>query len=196
MSNSLANFVMTGKGNFKGLVTSIIGDLAKMELRVAESKILQSILSAFMGGTVDNSAAGAGSVSAGLGDGQWSGFAKGDVFSGSPSLSAYSGKVVSNPTPFLFASGAGIMGEAGPEAIMPLKRGSDGKLGVVAQGGGGVQLSQTFVIDSNGQSSDNTSGAANDDAMRQFSQRMKDVAKQTIMEEQRQGGSLWRMAHS
>ncbi len=69
MSNSLANFVTTGKGNFKGLATSIIGDLAKMELRVAESKILQSILSAFMGGTVDNSAAGAGSVSAGLGDG-------------------------------------------------------------------------------------------------------------------------------
>lgn len=121
--------------------------------------------------------------------------AKGGVYS-SPSLSAYSGQVVNRPTPFLFASGAGIMGEAGPEAIMPLKRGSDGKLGVVAQGGGGVQLSQTFVIDSNGQSSDNTSGAANDDAMRQFSQRMKDVAKQTIMEEQRQGGSLWRMAHS
>jgi lambda family phage tail tape measure protein len=195
MSNSLASFATTGKGNFKGLVTSILGDLAKMELRVAESKILQSILGAFMGGTVDNSAAGAGSVSAGLGDGQWSGFAKGDVFSGSPSLSAYSGQVVNSPTPFLFASGAGIMGEAGPEAIMPLKRGSDGKLGVVAQGGGGVQLSQTFVIDSNGQSSDNTSGAANDDAMRQFSQRMKDVAKQTIMEEQRQGGSLWRMQH-
>ena len=48
--------------------------------------------------------------------------AKGGVYS-SPSLSAYSGQIVSNPTMFAFAKGAGLMGEAGPEAIMPLKRG-------------------------------------------------------------------------
>jgi hypothetical protein len=36
---------------------------------------------------------------------------------------------------FAFAKGAGLMGEAGPEAIMPLKRGPDGKLGVHAEGG-------------------------------------------------------------
>jgi phage-related minor tail protein len=123
-------------------------------------------------------------------------YAKGDVFSGSPSLSAYSSQVVSQPTMFAFARGAGVMGEAGPEAILPLKRGSDGKLGVQMQGGGGVQLSQTFVIDSNGQSNDSSTGAANDDAMRQFSGKMRDTAKQVILEEQRQGGSLWRMAHS
>lgn len=38
---------------------------------------------------------------------------------------------------FAFASGAGLMGEAGPEAIMPLKRLSNGKLGVQASGSGG-----------------------------------------------------------
>jgi len=52
----------------------------------------------------------------------------------SPSLSAYSGQVVNQPTMFAFAKGAGLMGEAGPEAIMPLSRGSDGKLGVKASG--------------------------------------------------------------
>nr|WP_232326177.1 hypothetical protein [Xenorhabdus hominickii] len=48
----------------------------------------------------------------------------------SPSLSAYSGQIVSNPTLFAFAKGAGLMGEAGPEAIMPLARTRDGNLGV------------------------------------------------------------------
>ncbi|MDZ8348127.1 hypothetical protein SNB20_02610, partial [Escherichia coli] len=40
--------------------------------------------------------------------------------------------VVNRPTFFAFAKGAGVMGEAGPEAILPLRRGADGKLGVVA----------------------------------------------------------------
>lgn len=65
--------------------------------------------------------------------------ANGNVFS-SPALSAYSGTVVSRPTVFPFASGIGLMGEAGAEAILPLKRGPDGKLGVSAQGGGGQQI--------------------------------------------------------
>jgi hypothetical protein len=50
------------------------------------------------------------------------------------------GGIVQSPTPFMFASGAamqqGIMGEAGPEAIMPLSRGADGALGVNASGVG------------------------------------------------------------
>ena len=56
-------------------------------------------------------------------------FAKGGTFSNS---------IVSSPTLFKFADGGttrtGLMGEAGPEAIMPLKRGSDGSLGVQANG--------------------------------------------------------------
>lgn len=59
--------------------------------------------------------------------------AAGGVYSGS-GISAYSGQVVSRPTIFPFASGIGLMGEAGPEAILPLKRSRDGKLGV--EGGG------------------------------------------------------------
>lgn len=59
--------------------------------------------------------------------------AKGGVYS-SPSLSAFSGGVYNSPRVFAFAKGAGIFGEAGPEAIMPLSRGADGKLGVKAQG--------------------------------------------------------------
>lgn len=57
--------------------------------------------------------------------------ADGNVFQ-SPSLHRYANSVVDRPSFFAFAAGGGIMGEAGPEAIMPLKRGSDGKLGVSA----------------------------------------------------------------
>lgn len=62
--------------------------------------------------------------------------AKGNVFA-SPGLHAYANSVVSQPTFFPFANGIGLMGEAGPEAIMPLRRGADGRLGVSAPGGGG-----------------------------------------------------------
>jgi phage-related minor tail protein len=52
-----------------------------------------------------------------------------------------SGGIVDSPTPFKFAAGgsvqSGLMGEAGPEGILPLERGPDGKLGVHASGGGG-----------------------------------------------------------
>lgn len=61
--------------------------------------------------------------------------ANGGVFSG-PGINEYSGKVVDKPTIFPFAKGAGLMGEAGPEAVLPLTR-IGGKLGVRAQGGGG-----------------------------------------------------------
>jgi lambda family phage tail tape measure protein len=54
MGDALANFATTGKLNFKGLVTSILGDLAKMEARIALSKILQSVLGAFLGSSGGN----------------------------------------------------------------------------------------------------------------------------------------------
>lgn len=50
------------------------------------------------------------------------------------------GGVVNSPTLFPMARGAGLMGEAGPEAVLPLKRGADGKLGVGAGGGGGTTV--------------------------------------------------------
>lgn len=58
--------------------------------------------------------------------------ANGNVFDSSGVTAFARGGVVSGPTVFPFANGVGLMGEAGPEAIMPLSRGADGKLGVVA----------------------------------------------------------------
>lgn len=47
------------------------------------------------------------------------------------------GGVIGTPTYFPMAGGLGLAGEAGPEAILPLQRGADGRLGVAMGGGGG-----------------------------------------------------------
>jgi hypothetical protein len=75
----------------------------------------------------------AGPISAGI-KGIFS--ANGNVFDAGGVTAFAKGGVVGGPTVFPFANGIGLMGEAGPEAIMPLSRGADGKLGVIASGGG------------------------------------------------------------
>nr|WP_232621788.1 phage tail tape measure protein [Thioclava electrotropha] len=63
-------------------------------------------------------------------------FADGGAFSQGRVMPFAKGGVVSSPTSFAMRGATGLMGEAGPEAIMPLARGADGRLGVAAQGGG------------------------------------------------------------
>lgn len=60
------------------------------------------------------------------------GFSKGGVFQDGAVTAFAKGGIVNKPTVFPFAKGIGLMGEAGPEAIMPLRRGADGRLGVSA----------------------------------------------------------------
>lgn len=137
MADSLANFVLKGKGNFSDLVESFIADMVKMEARILASQLLMSIFGNFNGGAGN-------AASVGVSNGRATAFnpwanAKGGVYD-LPSLSAYSGQIVNKPTMFAFARGAGLMGEASPEAIMPLRRGPDGRLGVQAAGAGDVQV--------------------------------------------------------
>jgi hypothetical protein len=63
-------------------------------------------------------------------------FENGGSFSQGRVMPFAKGGVISSPTTFPMRSGTGLMGEAGPEAIMPLSRGADGSLGVRMQGGG------------------------------------------------------------
>jgi len=65
-------------------------------------------------------------------------FANGGVFAQNGVVPFARGGVVNKPTLFPFANGVGLMGEAGPEAIMPLRRGPSGRLGVEATGGSNV----------------------------------------------------------
>ncbi|EDS1036586.1 phage tail tape measure protein [Salmonella enterica subsp. enterica] len=137
MADSIANFAVTGKGSFRSLTVSILADLAKMEARIAASKLLGSVLGMFgfgasAGGSTPSGAYSSAALSVIPN-------ADGGVYR-SAGLSQYSGSIVNRPTFFAFARGAAVMGEAGPEAILPLRRGTDGKLGVVAAGSGGMAM--------------------------------------------------------
>ena len=138
MTDSLATFATTGKLNFRNFTASLLSDLARIATRIALSSALESIFGAATSSYSGGSAGG--STPSGAYNNAASGVkfnAKGGVYD-SPSLSAYSGGVYDSPKMFAFAKGAGVFGEAGPEAIMPLTRGADGSLGVRAVGGGSV----------------------------------------------------------
>lgn len=184
MSDAISNFVLTGKLDFKGFVASILSDFAKMESRVLASRILQGIFGSFLGGATATSFNSDNTF--------FSPSANGNVFTNSPSLSAYSGSVVSRPTMFAFARGAGLMGEAGPEAVMPLKRGPDGKLGVAASGGG-VRMGDVVVnvnIAQNG--ADSASVDAAGSFGRQLGDQMKATAQKVLRDAMRPGGALYK----
>jgi len=72
-------------------------------------------------------------------------FANGAPFSQGRIMPFARGGVVSGPTTFPMQGGTGLMGEAGPEAIMPLTRGADGRLGVRTQGGGAVTVNMNIT---------------------------------------------------
>lgn len=158
MTNSLSsiedafvNFTMTGKFSFNDLANSIINDLVRMyykamvlaPLMKAITGIGDSIgsgIGGFLGGSITTGGSsmtgGLGAVSFGANAAANLFSAQGNVFTGG-NLSKYSDTVVRTPTMFeygshvsAFARGAGLMGEAGPEAIMPLRRGPDGTLGI------------------------------------------------------------------
>ncbi len=189
MGDSIANFVTKGKLDFKSLATSILSDLAKMETRIAASQALQAIIGAFSGGYGGTN--GNGGV-----DYNSQGFvshvyAKGGVVVGSKNLSSYSGRGVDRPTLFAFAKGNGLMGEAGPEAIMPLSRGSDGKLGVRMDGAaGGVVINVGVTVNSDGTSQVDASGS-NQAFAKQFGQAMANAARQEIASALRPGGQIY-----
>lgn len=89
------------------------------------------------------------------------GFARGGAFSGGEVIPFARGGVVSRPTVFPMERGAGLMGEAGPEAIMPLRRDSSGRLGVIVanenrhgggEGGQVINFAPVTHIDARGAS--------------------------------------------
>lgn len=139
---AIVRFVKTGKASVSDLADSIIADLARIAVRQGITGPLASALAGLFGGTTATGNAlvsgGTQSITAGL-MGQLIPNAKGGAYN-SPSLSAYSGGVYDSPHLFAFAKGAGVFGEAGPEAIMPLRRGPDGRLGVSAAGGAAASV--------------------------------------------------------
>lgn len=184
MQDSMNEFFETGKINAKDMVKSILSELIKL----ATSQAFKSIVSAFGDDGGKNGLFGA--IFSGLTKN-----ADGGAYAGG-NLAAYSGKVVSQPTFFsygvqAFAKGAGLMGEAGPEAIMPLKRGPDGKLGVAAAGVGGGMIVTTNVNMGTGKTDTSVSGPDPRTAQA-FGKQITESVKAEIVKATKPGGVLYK----
>ncbi|MBF4661202.1 phage tail tape measure protein [Cronobacter malonaticus] len=154
--DNVSAMLVGNKASWKDWGLSVLQTISKVALQMAVvnamgggssgSGLLGSLLGGIVGGVAGSASGGANAGTAIQNYGASFQFnAKGGVYS-SADLSSYSGSVVDTPTFFAFAKGAGVMGEAGPEAIMPLTRDATGRLGVKAlgsgtQGGAGVSVS-------------------------------------------------------
>lgn len=168
--DNMADALSGNKADWASWANSVLNELQKVLLRAIMVNTLKSAGDSgwfgSLGGMFGSSVAGAASAGGATPSGAYTGaasqlkFAKGGVMD-SPDLSRFRNGVVNSPTMFAFAKGAGLMGEAGPEAIMPLTRTADGNLGVrmvddtvSSVGGGGAQIQQTiqqhFSISGNG----------------------------------------------
>ena len=157
LGDEFISLAVDGEASFGDLAKAIIKDL----LRIAwQALVVKPLLESL------------GNIGSGGGGGLFGGIfkfigglfnAKGNAFDASGVTafakgSAFSNTVVNGTTPFLFGKGGadlGIMGEAGPEAVMPLTRGADGALGVQMYGGNqgrqpasnNVQISNVYKIE-------------------------------------------------
>ena len=211
------NFKNIGK-SFRGMLRQMLADAAASQISKLATGVLSWVGSAIggmfttntnlstswpgqSGGNVLGGDMYTGSGSMSIGWGSAGTFARGGVFiQGAPLRAFARGGIVNSPTLFPMATGAGLMGEAGPEAIMPLARGPDGRLGVRSARGdssGGVnnQISITVNVGSNGNAQSDTQ-AQSDDAGRQLAAMVEGKVKEVMAREQRQGGILWRMQHA
>ena len=110
--------------------------------------------------------------------------ANGGVFAKNKIVPFAYGGIVDKPTTFPFANGIGLMGEAGPEAIMPLRRGADGRLAVEASGG-----STNVVVNVNAQG---TSVQGDEGKGRQLGSAISAAVQAELIKQQRPGGLLAR----
>ncbi len=155
LEDQLVSFVTTGKMSFKDLARSIIADMARIAIRAT---IIKPIMAGF-GLTA----------------------AKGAVLENGQHLTAYAkGGIVNKPTIFPMANGMGLMGEAGPEAILPLTR-RNGVLGV--EGGGGTNV--VVNVDASG-----TEVQGDEQQGRALGQLIAAAVQSELVQQSRPGGIL------
>jgi lambda family phage tail tape measure protein len=134
LEDAIVSLTTTGTFNFRQFALSVVEELTRMVTRMLIiAPLLKFIQSLIPGGSA---LSGTGALKTAI-----PGFAlnaAGNVYGANGVVPFARGGIVNRPTLFPFAKGTGLMGEAGPEAIIPLKRGADGKLGVA--GGAGVNV--------------------------------------------------------
>ena len=160
MEDALVNFVMTGKLNFRNLANSIIADMARIAIQQTVTKPLTNFFTSLFEKS-----------------------AKGNVFTdGQVQKYAYGG-IVNRPTMFPMKNGIGLMGEAGSEAILPLRRGANGKLGVESSGGGNTVINVSVDASS-------SSVEGNDTQANALGNILANAIQSELIQQKRPGGLL------
>lgn len=217
MEDAVVNFAMTGKLSFADFTKSILADMARIATRQASSALLSSLVGAatsyFTGsGTGNGLAAGsAGATSSNLGassagySGSYFPQALGGAWANGLQMfangAAFTNSVVSKPTAFGMAGGqTGVMGEAGPEAIMPLTRTAGGQLGVraISGGGSGGGNVYNFPVAVSVQTQGSGSAASTEDTTqlgKGIQQAAKAEAETAIARAVQPGGSIWKLTN-
>lgn len=134
-ADTFADFVVDGKASFGDLVNSMLKDIVRLQAKQMLDPITRGA-NGFLSQALSRMFPGFG----GGGGAADIASAKGNAFDRSGLIPFAMGGVVDRPTLFPFSRGIGLMGEAGPEAILPLSRGPGGKLGVQSSGGGGITI--------------------------------------------------------
>jgi lambda family phage tail tape measure protein len=189
--DAFAQFVTTGKASFSDFAKSILADMARIAARQASSSALNGL---FGLATSAASSYFGGSSSTSLGASQ-SGYsaqyfpqAKGGAWSGGVQMfangGAFTNNIVTKPTAFGMANGQmGVMGEKTEEAIVPLARDSQGRLGVRGGGGNSSTVNVSVTVDAS------EGGGATPDPAR-LAEAIKVVCRQEIATARRNGGQL------
>ena len=157
LEDQLVNFIRKGEFEFEKFINAILDDLARLVVRQA---ITRPLAGAILGGF-----GGAPTASA-----------DGNVFQSGNVIPFQKGGVIGGPIAFPLNSGTGIAGEAGPEAIIPLERTSDGKLGVNAQGAS-VEVN---IINQISDAQVETEETTNEEGQRQLNVTVKRIVRDAL----------------
>lgn len=199
MEDAVTNFAMTGKLNFHNFAEGVISDLIRIYIRQQMVGMVGSLKGFF--GIGGGTGTGGASFDAGVPIPPTFA-AKGATFSGGSITAfskggAFSNTIADTPTMAPMA----VFGEAGPEAIMPLKRGPDGSLGIRATGtkqqstsGDGIAIHTQINIASDGTAkSDSVSSGRVAESGKQIADMVNGLISKAMADQMRQGGLLWKM---
>lgn len=193
LSNMLTELMTTGTASVKEFGKSMLKMILEITNQLIVAYTVQAAMGWISGGSKGGSTPGGSYANAAAG---LTFNAKGGVYD-SPGLSKYVNGVYDSPQYFTFHGASkfakgGVFGEAGPEAIMPLAKDSAGRLGVRAQGGGGMApvINTTVNVDAGGSATVQSSSSG--DAMgRALADEMQNAALQVIQKHLKPGGMIY-----
>ncbi|MCK7031754.1 phage tail tape measure protein [Enterobacter kobei] len=193
LSNMLTELMTTGTASVKEFGKSMLKMILEITNQLIVAYTVQAAMGWISGGSKGGSTPGGSYANAAAG---LTFNAKGGVYD-SPGLSKYVNGVYDSPQYFTFQGASkfakgGVFAEAGAEAIMPLTRDSAGRLGVRAQGGGGMApiINTTVNVDAGGSVTTQTSSSG--DAMgRALAEEMQNAALQVVQKQLKPGGMIY-----